>query len=68
LARVEGRYRSEAVTMPIYDYVCHACGREFQLVQPISEHGKTKVKCPECRSADVERVITGAFVKTGKKS
>jgi len=54
--------------MPIYDYVCHACGREFQLVQPISEHGKTKVKCPECRSADVERVITGAFVKTGKKS
>ena len=54
--------------MPIYDYVCHACGHEFQLVQLIAEHEKTEAKCPKCKSTNVERVLTGAFVRTGKKS
>lgn len=66
--RVEETLRDEVVTMPTYDYVCHACGHEFQLVQRISEHEKSEARCPECKSAEVERVLTGVFVKTGKKS
>jgi putative FmdB family regulatory protein len=67
-ARVEGPFQERVVAMPIYDYVCRACGHEFQLVERISEHEKTEAKCPECKSTEVERVLTGAFVKTGKKS
>jgi putative FmdB family regulatory protein len=54
--------------MPIYDYVCRKCGHEFQRVERISDHESAHPKCPECKSTRVERVLTGAFVKTGKKS
>ena len=54
--------------MPVYDYACTACGHEFQVVERITEHEKARHACPKCKSAKVERVFTGAFVKTGKKS
>jgi len=54
--------------MPVYDYECRKCGHEFQVVEPISEHEKAQPKCRVCKSKDVERVLVGAFVKTGKKS
>jgi putative FmdB family regulatory protein len=54
--------------MPVYDYHCSKCGHDFQVVERMSEHEKAKPKCPECKSVKVERVLTGAFVKTGKKS
>jgi putative FmdB family regulatory protein len=57
--------------MPVYDYECRMCGGEFQVVESISKHEKSArklPKCPKCKSDDVRRVLTGAFVKTGKKS
>lgn len=55
--------------MPIYDYLCRKCGEEFQEIERISEHTTHgNPKCPECKSTKTERVLTGAFVKTGKKS
>jgi putative FmdB family regulatory protein len=54
--------------MAIYDYVCLECGHEFQRVERISDHEQAHARCPKCESAKVERVLTGAFVKTGKKS
>lgn len=54
--------------MPLYDYVCEECGHEFQVSERISDHEKARRKCPKCKSERVERVFTGAFVKTGKKS
>lgn len=54
--------------MPVYDYQCRTCGHEFQVVEMISAHEKHRPKCPKCKSTKVERVLTGAFVKTGKKS
>jgi len=54
--------------MPTYDYRCRACRRSFQIVQTISAHEKAKPKCPKCKSTKVERVLTGAFVKTSRKS
>ncbi|HSG09227.1 MAG TPA: zinc ribbon domain-containing protein [Longimicrobiales bacterium] len=57
--------------MPVYDYECRKCGGEFQVVESIGaheEHEQTAPKCPDCHSDDVRRILTGAFVKTGKKS
>lgn len=54
--------------MPTYDYRCQACRKAFKIVQTISEHEKARPKCPKCKSTKVERVFTGAFVKTSKKS
>ena len=54
--------------MAVYDYECRSCGHEFQVVQNISDHEHAHPECPKCRSTEVERVFTGAFVKTGKKS
>ncbi len=60
--------RTRETTMPTYDYICRHCGQEFQRVERISEHEKAKPKCPKCKSSKVERVLTGVFVKTSKKT
>ncbi len=47
--------------MPTYDYVCRACGHEFELFQSMTD--PVKRKCPECGKAKLERLIgTGAGV------
>lgn len=47
--------------MPTYDYVCDACGHEFELFQSITE--AVKKKCPECSKLKLRRLFgTGAAV------
>jgi len=47
--------------MPTYDYVCHACGHEFELFQSMKD--PVKRKCPKCGKSRLERLIgTGAGV------
>lgn len=47
--------------MPTYDYVCDACGHEFELFQSITE--KVKRKCPECKKPKLRRLFgTGAAI------
>ena len=47
--------------MPTYDYVCNACGHEFELFQSMTD--SVKKKCPECNKRSLERLIgTGAGV------
>jgi putative FmdB family regulatory protein len=47
--------------MPTYDYLCDACGHEFELFQYISESHKKK--CPECGKLKLRRLFgTGAAV------
>jgi putative FmdB family regulatory protein len=41
--------------MPTYDYECRACGKTFEVFQPISE--APKKKCPECGKPKLERLI-----------
>ncbi|HWA15188.1 MAG TPA: zinc ribbon domain-containing protein [Gemmatimonadales bacterium] len=40
--------------MPIYEYVCSACDNAFEKLV----RGDTRVACPECHSAKVERLIS----------
>jgi putative FmdB family regulatory protein len=37
--------------MPIYEYHCPACGKDFELLV----RGETRLACPSCRSAAIER-------------
>ena len=41
--------------MPTYDYVCDACGHEFELFQSITSNPKRK--CPECSRLKLRRLI-----------
>lgn len=47
--------------MPTYDYVCDACGHQFELFQSITA-GK-KRKCPQCGKNKLRRLFgTGAAI------
>jgi putative FmdB family regulatory protein len=60
--------------MPVYDYRCGDCGHEFVVIESLGEHEEHEVPkgptqtCAECTSENVERVISGVHVQTGKKS
>jgi len=48
--------------MPIHEYVCKACGRQFEhLLLPAA---KTEPVCPACTSRDLERLMSGFAVST----
>jgi putative FmdB family regulatory protein len=47
--------------MPIYEYLCRACGHEFELlVLPSS----VAPACPACEAPDLERVVSGFAVSS----
>ena len=47
--------------MPTYEYVCEACGHEFEKFQSMSDSPVRT--CPECKKRKVRRLIgTGAAV------
>jgi len=49
--------------MPIYEYKCTKCGKEFELIQKFSD--KPAKKCPDC-SGKVEKLISqSSFVLKG---
>jgi putative FmdB family regulatory protein len=54
--------------MPVYDYRCTDCGREFIVIESLREHETSKPVCPDCSSANVMRVITPVHLQTGKKT
>jgi putative FmdB family regulatory protein len=47
--------------MPIYEYECRACRHQFEA---IVRTGDTPA-CPECRSADLERLVSLFAVDSG---
>lgn len=42
--------------MPIYEFVCQACGCEFEKIQSFSD--KTMPTCPNCQSEQVVRQMS----------
>ena len=41
--------------MPTYEYLCEACGHEFELFQTMS--ASVKRKCPDCGKLKLKRLI-----------
>ena len=60
------RFEREA-PMPVYDYICNDCHKTFELVMTLKEH-ETDIKCPHCKSRNVEQEATAFYAVTGKKS
>lgn len=54
--------------MPMYDYKCRECGKEFLLALTLKEHECGTASCPSCGSKDLEQLITAFTAKTSKKS
>jgi len=42
--------------MPIFEFKCTDCGKEFELL--ISNSDKDKVKCPEYSSANIKQMLS----------
>ena len=50
--------------MPLYDFRCRACGREFEtLVRP-----QSTPECPECHGQDLERLPSTFAVKSSERT
>ena len=54
--------------MPVYEYKCEKCDRDFSLEMKISEYTKKKITCPKCKSEEVKRQISSFQTITSKKS
>lgn len=57
--------------MPIYEYTCQECKRDFVLSLSLSIkelEAKPAVTCPDCKSAKVEKKYSGFTAVTSKKS
>jgi len=54
--------------MPIYEYRCEDCGKDFTVSMRISEHGQVEITCEHCRSTNVRQTFSRFYVKPDKKS
>ncbi len=48
--------------MPLYEYVCRACSRQFEELI----FGDAQPACPDCQSKDLERVLSVVSVGKGR--
>lgn len=42
--------------MPIYEYMCNKCGKNFEYLQ-FSSDG-SDIACPHCQSGDISRLLS----------
>ncbi len=53
--------------MPIYEYECINCGNKFELLRS-SRDDKKDLKCPKCKSAEIQKVLSVVSSGTGNIS
>jgi putative FmdB family regulatory protein len=53
--------------MPIYEYKCQSCKKEFEIIRPMSDKDK-KIECEKCGSKKVKRKLTVANAQSGGKA
>ncbi|UCF04646.1 MAG: zinc ribbon domain-containing protein [bacterium] len=41
--------------MPIFEYICNGCSKEFEELVPSAD---SEVHCPECGSTDAEKLFS----------
>ncbi len=54
--------------MPLYDYTCPKCKKDFTAILTLSEYNKGQIKCPKCHSTKVTQKPSAFFAVTSKKS
>ncbi|WP_298266541.1 zinc ribbon domain-containing protein [Geobacter sp.] len=50
--------------MPIYEYLCEACGENFSRLQKMGA-GEADTVCPKCGSREVRKRISACTVGSG---
>ncbi len=53
--------------MPLYEYECKKCGKQFEKVVSISEADK-KQACPHCGGKDTEKLLSVFATKSSASS
>ena len=48
--------------MPIYEFRCLKCGEVFELLNLKKEGGGIKMKCPKCKSPNLDKVLSRTSV------
>jgi putative FmdB family regulatory protein len=59
---------SAEVVMPLYEYTCKECHKNFSTVLTIDKHEHRKVTCPKCGSKRVEQQFSAFYAVTSHKS
>ncbi len=56
--------------MPMYEFICKKCRKQFSQILTMAEYDKKKknMKCPKCGSKQVERRWESFYAVTSKKS
>ena len=54
--------------MPIYEYRCEACQKEFTVTQSMAEHDLRQNRCPDCGSDQITQLFSPFFAQTSRKS
>ena len=54
--------------MPVYEFICQKCDKDFTLVLSLSEYEKKDFTCPKCKSKEVKRQLSSFQTITTKKS
>lgn len=50
--------------MPIYEFVCNSCSKEFEELVP---YGTEKAPCPACGGTDVRKLVSMVAFSAGGK-
>ena len=52
--------------MPLYEYICRNCGKEFSEVLSVKEREKKRPRCPKCESPNVGAIAEPFFAGTAR--
>lgn len=55
-------------TMPVYEYICKDCHHSFESVLSLKKHDTEKIRCPKCKSKNVEQDVAEFYAVTSRKS
>jgi putative FmdB family regulatory protein len=50
----------------MYEYRCQSCGKSFEMLRRMQDSDRD-LKCPECQSSEIERLLS-TFAAGGCKS
>ena len=50
--------------MPLFDFICRACGKEFEALVM----GSSKPHCPECQSGELQKQMSVFAHRSGSDS
>lgn len=53
--------------MPIYEYICEDCGKEFDAIRPLSK-SEEPMDCKECNSPRTKRKLSLCYAHSDGRS